>query len=196
MEQNANTTTPVIDKGNQKNKNGLKIATVIVSIVAVCGIGFGIWAALDANSQKSQIDSLKQQNTILQEQITELTAKLNEKTSENTADKTDNYIYIEELGIKIKKSDSLPNIVAYSTDQNHFKIKENTDAEDFPPKTVSFMRAPTCNKGELTIGYSTIININDTCYIAGQIQPYGSDPEYPLTEFLEYVLNANNYSSI
>ena len=44
MEQNADTGTPVTPTMDDKQKsgNGLKIATTIACVIAVCGIGFGI----------------------------------------------------------------------------------------------------------------------------------------------------------
>lgn len=61
MEQNATAAMPVMDSGNQKSGNGLKIATVIASIVAVCGIGFGVYGMIQSSQKDSQISDLKVQ---------------------------------------------------------------------------------------------------------------------------------------
>ncbi|MDO5475113.1 MAG: hypothetical protein Q4F61_01870 [Candidatus Saccharibacteria bacterium] len=61
MEQNAAAAMPVMDSGNQKSGNGLKIATAIASIVAVCGIGFGIYGMVQSSQKDSQISDLKVQ---------------------------------------------------------------------------------------------------------------------------------------
>ena len=61
MEQNAAAAMPVMDSGNQKSGNGLKIATAIASVVAVCGIGFGIYGMVQSSQKDSQISDLKVQ---------------------------------------------------------------------------------------------------------------------------------------
>lgn len=43
MEQNATATMPAMDSGKQDNGKGWKIATAIASVVAVCGIWFGVY---------------------------------------------------------------------------------------------------------------------------------------------------------
>ena len=45
MEQNADTGVPVVSvvENKQESGNGLKIAIAIACVVAVCGIGFGIY---------------------------------------------------------------------------------------------------------------------------------------------------------
>ena len=61
MEQNTNTgvpITPVIDN-KQKNGNGLKIAAAIACVVAVCGIGFGVYGMMQSIEKDNQISDLK-----------------------------------------------------------------------------------------------------------------------------------------
>ena len=63
MEQNANTgvpMTPTVDN-KQKSGNGLKIAIAIACIVAVCGIGFGVYGIMQSSQKDSQISDLKNQ---------------------------------------------------------------------------------------------------------------------------------------
>ena len=58
MEQNVDTGVPVAPmvENKQKSGNGLKIATAIACIVAVCGIGFGVYGMMNIcdNSQPSE----------------------------------------------------------------------------------------------------------------------------------------------
>lgn len=79
MEQNADTgaqMTSAVDK-KQKSGNGLKIATVIACVVAVCGIGFGIYGMFFHETKTSDDDSLKNVsvtqegdgNTIVQKEL-------------------------------------------------------------------------------------------------------------------------------
>lgn len=64
MEQNADTETsmtPVAEKG-QKGGNGLKIATAIACVVAVCGIGFGVYGMVQSLQKDTEITKLKEGN--------------------------------------------------------------------------------------------------------------------------------------
>ncbi len=63
----------------KKNGKGMVIGMILFALLAVGGIGFGVWAMMDGNNQKSQvekqlnaqIDSLKQQNDELTEKLSE-----------------------------------------------------------------------------------------------------------------------------
>ena len=57
MEQDTTTTAPVVDNSRQSSERGWKIAAVIASIVAVCGIGFGVYGMVGVNdsNQPSEI---------------------------------------------------------------------------------------------------------------------------------------------
>ena len=63
-----------------KKSNGMLIGLILCLILAIGGIGFGVWAMMDGNQQKeqlnSQISSLKQQNNTLEDKITELQAEV------------------------------------------------------------------------------------------------------------------------
>ena len=188
--------------GPTKPGKGGAIAAVLFAILAVAGIGFGVWAMLDSKAQKDalneQITTLKEQNNELRDKIAEL-----EESCESRGTKCGNgnmvdYIYLDELGIKIKKPSSLPDMVATVINEDEFSVKESADAtaDDLPPSEVVFNKVSTCNDDELTLGYGAKIEIDGTCYIMGEILPYGSDPEYPLTTFLEHVIDPENYSAI
>ena len=62
MEPNVNIdtpTTPVMDNGKQKSSKALKTVTIIACIVAVCGIGFGIYGIIQSSQKDTQISDLK-----------------------------------------------------------------------------------------------------------------------------------------
>lgn len=61
MEQDVNSTTPVINKDKPNDKKGWKIATVIASILAVCSIGFGVYCLIENNNKTQEISNLKTQ---------------------------------------------------------------------------------------------------------------------------------------
>ena len=51
--------TPITDNSEQKVKKGLKIATIALSAVAVCGVGFGIYGMMQSAQKDNQISDLK-----------------------------------------------------------------------------------------------------------------------------------------
>lgn len=65
MEQNADTgvsMAPVVDD-KKKNGNGLKITTAIACVVAVCGIGFGVYGMIQSSTSNTEIENLKNKIT-------------------------------------------------------------------------------------------------------------------------------------
>ena len=125
MEQNADTKTsmtPVAEKG-QKNGNGLKIATAIACVVAVCGIGFGVYGMMQSSQKDNQIAGLNSEITQLKQSIEESEntiedADINNDISEN--DKTN--IVIDDWKLRIKIPESI-SVVSYTlTDSGRLSI--------------------------------------------------------------------------
>ena len=56
MEQDTTAAMPVMDGNKQKNEKGWKIATIVASVVAVCGIGFGVYGVSQISDLKAQVD--------------------------------------------------------------------------------------------------------------------------------------------
>ncbi|MBQ3473986.1 hypothetical protein IJH24_00950 [Candidatus Saccharibacteria bacterium] len=128
MEQNTNTgepMTPVVDN-KQKNGNGLKIATAIACVVAVCGIGFGAYGMIQSTQKDSQISDLKVQIKDSEEATT--TIKIPdeaETTIENEATlAVTDYIFIEDWGLKIKMPEELK-MISYMF--QHYKYEGQED---------------------------------------------------------------------
>lgn len=71
----------------KKSGNGMLIGMIVAMVVAVGGIGFGVWAMMDGNSQKEQlnqqISALKQQKDALERQVEELNEKINKEEDES-----------------------------------------------------------------------------------------------------------------
>ena len=61
MEQSAETGAPMVPvvENKQKSGNGLKIATAIACIVAVCGIAFGVYGMVQSSQKDTEIAKLK-----------------------------------------------------------------------------------------------------------------------------------------
>lgn len=71
MEQNVDAGAPmmtVVDS-KQKSGNGLKIATAIACVVAVCGIGFGAYSMIQCSEKDKQVSVLKTQIENTNEEI-------------------------------------------------------------------------------------------------------------------------------
>ena len=68
-------------EGSEKKKggNGMLYGMILCAILAVGGIGFGVWAMMDGNSQVAkkdeQISTLKKHNSELQEQLSNNTVE-------------------------------------------------------------------------------------------------------------------------
>lgn len=65
MEQNTDAGAPMTSAVENKQKsggNGLKIATAIACVVAVCGIGFGVFSVIDSSNKSQEISKLKIEN--------------------------------------------------------------------------------------------------------------------------------------
>ena len=81
----------------KKSGKGALIAAVLFAILAVGGIGFGVWTMMDANSQKEalnkKITALNSSNDSLMDQIEELNKRIEEleaQTTNNDAGIVDN----------------------------------------------------------------------------------------------------------
>jgi len=64
MEQNVDASVPmapVAENNKQNSGSGLKITAAIASIVAVCGVGFGVYGVMQVSDKDSQISDLKKQ---------------------------------------------------------------------------------------------------------------------------------------
>ena len=93
MEENADAGAPVapVAENKQKSGNGLKIATVIACIVAVCGIGFGVYGMMQSSDKDKQISDLKTQTDNINKEIT--IDDSYEKFADNLADNYEAHLF-------------------------------------------------------------------------------------------------------
>ena len=100
----------------KKSNKGMIFGMVFLAILAIGGIGFGVWAYMDGNAQKDslnlQVADLKTQNAKLLEQIS---GDEEEIIDENSDANAAGYIYVGEWGLKIKIPDSLE-VITYTYD--------------------------------------------------------------------------------
>lgn len=131
MEQDTTATMPVMDSGKQNNGKGWKIATVIASVVAVCGIGFGIYGMIQNSQKDNQISDLKVQikeadGTVTTIEAPEIKTTTDDGTTVTITDTAkvsggpyikNGYFYVPKWGVKFKLSDNLTNY-GYAVDQD------------------------------------------------------------------------------
>ena len=121
----ASAPTPVLDNnmmaaGGKKKSNGMLYGMILLAILAIGGIGFGVWAMMDGNSQKEQlneqISALRKQNSELQEKVDNGGGSSSSETIidvdggiDDTVNTSD-YIYVGEWGVKIKIPEELKEV--------------------------------------------------------------------------------------
>lgn len=209
MEQNADTgapMTPVIDN-KQKSGNGLKIATVIACIAAVCGIGFGVYGMMQSTQKDGQISDLKNQIESLNGKISSLEidddedeGADNEAKDDSTAvvnDDSKDYIYVGEWSFKIRKPENWRDLVQkyvyyndYPQAVDTFEIMENESVA-----TSHAMISPgngNCRDDEWTdcveikLGEESILDVRVPKSDSGSVSE----------DFRNWVTNSDNYSRI
>ncbi|MBQ6396409.1 hypothetical protein IJH89_02365, partial [Candidatus Saccharibacteria bacterium] len=122
IKQNTTATTPVMDNGKQKEGKGWKVATVITSIIAVCGVGFGIYGMLQSSQKDNQISDLKTQVEDSNGKITSLETEKNETTDENGATVTIADSIMSNLGFMVNYKDIPMKLVPASYGKNKYYL--------------------------------------------------------------------------
>lgn len=98
---------------DKPKSNGMLLGMILLGILAVGGIGFGVWTMMDGNSQKeqlnSQISALKQQNEELQKEAIEDISDddITDSSSSAGVANASDYIYIGKWGLKVKVPENL-----------------------------------------------------------------------------------------
>lgn len=85
MEQDMVNVAPAVNTSKSSDGKGWKIATIIASVVAVCGIGFGVYGIMQGSQKDGQIADLKTEINDKTTEIEELEAEmsnLDNKTEE------------------------------------------------------------------------------------------------------------------
>ena len=110
------------DSKPKKKSSAVALGMLCMTIAALAGIAFGVWAMMDSESKKdelkSQISSLKTENAELKNNTNMIVDDAEEtvdiETGYENVDSTD-YIYVGDWGLKIGISDELE-LVTYSYD--------------------------------------------------------------------------------
>ena len=115
MEQPSESAAPMA-ASKQKNGGGLKAFAAIASIVALAGIGFGVYGMIQANNASEKNKDLKIQVTNADGTVSTIEAdKIEVKDGDNVAvvtepvktENADRYIYVSNWGLKIKLDDNM-----------------------------------------------------------------------------------------
>ena len=133
MEQDTTATVPVMDSGKQKDGKGWKIATAIVSIVAVCGIGFGIYGMIQSSQKDNQVSDLKVQIKNLEEKSSSNNLSSIEDTTDISEDSNQQgdesgYLKLPKVGLMIPLSQDIIGKISLVDLDNGYRIDVKTIA--------------------------------------------------------------------
>ena len=208
MEKNVDASAPVtpVVENKQKGGNGLKIATAIACIAAVCGIGFGVYGMIQSTQKDSQISDLKNQIESLNGKISSL--EIDDEDGDADNEEKDNptavmngdskdYIYVGEWNFKIKKPENWRDLVQkyvyyndYPQAVDTFEIIEN---ESVATSHVMISKGNgNCKNDEWTdcvvikLGEESVLDVRVPKSDSGSISE----------DFRNWVTNSDNYSRI
>lgn len=139
----------VVFTNKPKKNKGMILGMVLFGLLAVGGIGFGVWTMMDGNAQKEALNS---QISALREQNSELTGKMGNDT-ENVEDEiiedvnveandvdVAGYIYIGEWGIKIKIPESLKNNIGYIYSSSEIQILDSGESHTYYGSQIDYTK--------------------------------------------------------
>ena len=141
---------PSVVEGKGGKKTGWIIGLVLMALIAAGGVGFGVWAWMDGNTQKDalneQISSLKQQNNSLQEQLTELQNTVEEY--ESSSDEVETETVVVEWG------DAKAEVI-----DGVFYIKDKYDEIVAQNDSVEVVEIVSCDSGTVASPSPLICNV-------------------------------------
>ncbi|MBR0430890.1 hypothetical protein IJJ05_01200 [Candidatus Saccharibacteria bacterium] len=178
MEQNVDTgapIAPVTENNKQNGGNGLKIATAIACIVAVCGIGFGVYGILQNSQKDNQISELNSEITQLKQSIEKLENTIeNTSANNNTSENSKTNIIIDDWKLNVKIPESI-SVVSYTLDNDGW---------------LSIVASPVNNKQKTaTVG---LIKVDKTAVESGNAQQTSLDDAVFLDDDFAYYLMYTN----
>ena len=140
IEQPAQGGNDIVFQDKPKKNTGMILGMLLLLLLAAGGIGFGVWAMMDGNSQKDalnqQITALKKQNDDLTEQVSQLNEQLTAlQTDEEdgiSAEVVDGVLYIMDGSDEVlAQSDEIEGLEIVScgfiSEDNETDIESETD---------------------------------------------------------------------
>ncbi|MBR3320240.1 hypothetical protein IKG20_02965 [Candidatus Saccharibacteria bacterium] len=94
------TALPSSENKREKQKNPFKIATIICAIIAIAGIGFGVYKMTEPSKTKCNV-SPQDESDNNPDSSSATTAKTDLVTTEPSK-REDGYLYFDEFGLKVK----------------------------------------------------------------------------------------------
>lgn len=195
--------------GKPKKKTGVILGMILLFLLAACGIGFGIFAWIDGNAQRdnlnSQVNALKEQNSKLLEQLGEegedmiidvgADTDTNTDADANSSVNTGDYIYIGELGIKIKKPENWRSLVGgydynngYPQSMDGLRIIEKGSSVAQGGFVDIYVQSRPCEEQDVP---------QDVCFVVGDAVIIVSNNGGAISdEFWGHFMNSENYSKI
>ena len=178
MEPNSDAGIPMTSlavENKQKGENGLKIATAIACIVAICGIGFGVYGILQNSQKDNQISELNSEITQLKQSIEKLENTIeNASANNNTSENSKTNIIIDDWKLNVKIPESI-SVVSYTLDNDGW---------------LSIVASPVNNKQKTaTVG---LIKVDKTAVESGNAQQTSLDDAVFLDDDFAYYLMYTN----
>ena len=198
-------TDGVVFQDKHKKNNTMLLGMILLVILAIGGIGFGVWEMMDANSQKEQLNS---QITVLRDQINEMQEKTSSDSDDDitingdtdNADVTD-YIYVGEWGLKIKKPENWRELVTkyefvndYPLGTDSLEIRESYDDGDGIIISVGGASCEVQGAPQHGICFEVGDKVVVVTELVDQLVPGATSPMSE--EFRTHFMNSENYSEI
>lgn len=160
MEQNADAGVPVAPmiENKQKNGTGLKIATAIACVVAVCGIGFGVYGMMQSFQKDNRVSDLEVQIKNLEEKLSpnnlpsiEDTTDIGEDSDQQEGDSS--YFKLPKVGLMIPLSQDIIDKISLVDLDNGYRIDAKT--------IIDYREQGYCgNGGSSAIGFVSKENVD------------------------------------
>lgn len=187
-----------------KKSSGLVLGLILCLLLAAGGVGFGVFEMMEGNKKDTRISDYKNEVATLNAQVQTLNNTIDELNEKATDGIDEDYIYITELGVKIKKPSNFKDLVDRYIFSNGYPMAIDTFqiiGRDTTTRTIRFGLSgkddvDSCKE---SIGENDVcFELNGKIYMVmeevGHLTP-GEKLEEP-DEFVKYFLNPENYSEI
>jgi len=206
MESNPN--TPPMGMTQKKSGKGMLYGMIIFAILAIGGISFGVWAMLDGNSKvanlEKQVTDLRAQNNKLLEQLAESgTADTDIDVDDGSTSSVnpEDYIYVGEWGLKIKKPENWRGSVReYSFYNGYPQATDTLEIRESSEKGAGVMvgvGGGSCDT-QVAAQHNTCFMIDGMVVIVTELvgELVDSNSSTVSEDFLKHFYNSENYSTI
>ena len=187
-----------------KKSSGLVLGLILCFLLAAGGVGFGVFEMMESNKKDTKISDYKNEVATLNAQVQTLSNTIDELNEKPAKGIDEDYIYITELGVKIKKpSNAVDLIDSYAFYNGHPMAIDTFEitGRGTTARTImfGFSGQEDVDSCEESLGENGVcFELGDKIYMAmegvGSLAP-GEKLEDP-DEFVKYFLDPENYSEI